>query len=384
MRVALVAPYPVDTSRIPGGVRNVVYNLVQGLRRFSDLDVQLIYCHSEVTADRIETEGNLTVHYIAMPRRRIIPNTIKAVGWVGRLLRQLQPDVVNAHAAHYAVAAFKTGYPTIYTIHGVAHREASIYRGSLLVRLRFVVESYYARQAVQKAQHLVAISPYVMSEYKDWTRAHWYRIDNPLPDEFFAIERREAPGRILFVGSITEVKNVLMLLQAVTVLRQEQSNIPLSVHLAGRTTSPGYERMLRDYIHKYNLEPIVTFLGMLDRQSLLREYAECSVLVLPSLQENAPMAIIEAMAVGKPVVATRVGGIPDLVDDKETGFLVDSGDFISMAQRLAMLLSDATLRYRMGDRGRQKALARFRVSEVASKYRELYYLVAGQTPFSSC
>lgn len=379
MRVALVTPYPVDTMRIPGGVRSVAYNLVQGLRRFPDLDIHILHCHSEVLENRVESEGNLTVHYMTMPKRRVVPNTILAVGRVAKTLRRLHPDVVNAHAPHYAVAALRSGRPTIYTIHGVTHREAAIYGGRLFDRMRFAVELYYARQAIREVQHLVAISPYVMGEYKDRTRAQWHRIDNPLPDDFFALERRDVSGRVLFVGSITEVKDLLTLLQAVAVIRHEQPDIPLSVHLAGRTTSPNYERSLRAYILEHNLETVVTFLGMLDRKSLLQEYAECTVLALPSRQENAPMAIIEAMAAGKPIVATKVGGIPDLVDDGETGFLVDAGDFVNMAQRLTMLLTNAALCRHMGDLGRRKAAARFRLQEVAHKYRELYYFVAGQT-----
>ena len=92
------------------------------------------------------------------------------------------------------------------------------------------------------------------------------------------------------------------------------------------------------------------------------------------------MAIIEAMAVGKPVVATRVGGIPDLVLDGETGFLVEAGDASGMAHALTRLLSDAQLRERMGVRARREASARFRLKEVAHKYREVYYLAAGLRP----
>ena len=89
------------------------------------------------------------------------------------------------------------------------------------------------------------------------------------------------------------------------------------------------------------------------------------------------MAIIEAMAAGKPIVATRVGGIPDLVDEGENGFLVEAGDALDMARSLNRLLADAELRLLMGARARQHASARFRLREVAREYRKVYYLVAG-------
>lgn len=377
MKVALATPYPVDVTRIPGGVRTVAYNLVQGLRHFDDMDIHVLHCHSEIPANRVESEGHLTVHYMTMPRRRVVPNTILAVKRVTQALRRLQPDVVNAHAPHYAVAAFQSGYPTVYTVHGVTHREASIYRNNLFDRLRFAVESYYAKRALQEARHIIAISPYVMREYEGWTEAQWHRIDNPLSDDFFAIVRKEVPGRVLFVGSITEVKDVLTLLQAVVLLRERRPGTSLSVHLAGRTTSRSYERVLRAFVQEKGLDDVVTFLGLLDRERLLCEYGECALVALPSLQENAPMAIIEAMAAGVPVVATEVGGIADLVEDGVTGFLFPARDAVTMAERMLCLLENSDLRWRMGCEAKTRARGRFGLMEVAHKYRQVYEIVAG-------
>lgn len=401
LRVALATLYPVDPTLISGGVRAVAHNLVRGLSRFPDLDVQVVHCHSEVPQDKVVTEWNVTVHYRAMSQRRIIPNTVAAVGKVQRILGELSPDVVNAHNGHYAVAALRARLPTVYTVHGVPFREAPSYvhRG-IRERLRYYLEVYYAGLAMRHVKHAIAISPYVMREYEGRTRAQWYRIDNPLPDEFFlsGTGQHGQEGRVLFVGTITEVKDILTLLQAITRIvggsscdgqpscssqafgdiRTANRDQPVSLRLAGRTTSPEYENTLKTYVSEHDLEDVVTFLGGLERRALLKEYAECAVVALPSRQENAPMAIIEAMAAGKPVVATRVGGIPDLVEDGQTGFLVEPGDAMGMADSLVRLLSDATLRERMGGEARRRAVSRFRMEAVAQKYREVYYSVAGK------
>jgi len=84
------------------------------------------------------------------------------------------------------------------------------------------------------------------------------------------------------------------------------------------------------------------------------------------------MAVIEAMAAGKPVVATRVGGTPDLVAEGETGYLVPAGDDAAMAGALVKLLTDATLRTRMGARARSVARERFHITRVAAAYYDLY------------
>jgi len=381
LRVALATLYPSDPTRISGGVRAVSYHLAQGLGQWPDLDVHTVHCHSEVEQDRDVVSGNVAVHYRAMRKRRIVPNTVVAVSKVGRILKQLSPAVVNAHTGHYAVAALRARLPTVYTVHGVTFREARVYaRKGLLERLRFYMEMYYDAMAMRRVKHAIAISPYVMQEYQGRTRAHWHRIDNPIPDEFFDLDNRAQTGQVLFVGTITEVKDILTLLKALAVMARQPDGVQCHLRLAGRTTSQGYEQVLRDYVRESGLRTAVTFLGALDRPELLREYAECAVVVLPSRQENAPMAVIEAMAAGKPVVATKVGGIPDLVHNGATGFLVEAGDVSGMARALSSLLSDAELRLRMGVQARREAQARFRLREVARKYREVYYLVAGLVP----
>jgi glycosyltransferase involved in cell wall biosynthesis len=381
MKVAVATLYPTEPRRIAGGVRTVAHHLVQGLGRWPDLDVHVVHCHSEVNQNREVANGNVTVHYRAMPKRRLVPNTVVAVSRVGRILKRLSPAVVNAHTGHYAVSALRARLPTVYTVHGIAFREAQVYaHKGLRERLRFYMEMYYDALAMRQVKHAIAISPYAMREYGSRTRAQWYRIDNPLPDEFFELDNRGRAGQVLFTGTITEVKDILTLLKAFAMVRDELPDVPCHLRIAGRTTSPAYEQMLKEYVRENALGTGVTFVGMLERSALLDEYAECEVLALPSRQENAPMAIIEAMAASKPVVATRVGGIPGLVRDGETGFLVEPGDASGMASALTRLLTDEGLRTTMGARARQEASSRFRQESVARKYREVYYSVAGLTP----
>ena len=104
-------------------------------------------------------------------------------------------------------------------------------------------------------------------------------------------------------------------------------------------------------------------------------YSMFDTLVLPSANEGTPVVAIEALAGGCPVVATRVGGVPDVVDDGEDGVLVEVGDVDAIAEALALLARDPELRRRMGERGRELVVPRYRVErlidDVDSLYREL-------------
>ncbi len=375
LRVALVALYPAPGAKAPGGVRVVVQNLVQVLRTYEDLQIELIHCHSDIEQDAVVQDGSIRVHYLAMPRRRVVPNTLASIGRVQRVLQTLKPDVVNAHGPHYAIAALRSGLPTIYTIHGVMHREAEVYRSLWFDRLRYVLERACDRYAVQHVHEIVAISPYVLQEYAGWTAARFHRIDNPLPNEYFELAGTEEPMRLLYPGTIDERKNVLGLLEAVALVRKQLPHVRL--HIAGRATSPQYAKKLEDAIDAQGLSNHVSLLGLLSQSELLQEYARCAVVVLASHEETAPMAVLEAMAVGRPVVATRVGGVADLVEDGRSGFTVPAGDMRTFAERLVTLLTDAELRRTMGRHARTLA-ERFHAERIAAQYRQLYYQVAGK------
>jgi glycosyltransferase involved in cell wall biosynthesis len=377
MRVAMLTFYPLDRRTIPGGIRMVSYNLAEALRGYEDLDLEVIHCHSDVTQDAAGQEGRLRVRYLATPRQRLLPNLVTTVARLKGLLREIEPDVVHAHVGHMAYAAVRAGYPTIYTIHGVLSREQEIYSGSWYDRARYGLLAYYEKRALPHVRRLVAISPYVQAAYGHVRGVPWERINNPVPEVFFDVPEGGDPGALLYAGSITEIKDLLTLLRAVERLRVSHSHVHL--RLAGRATSESYDRAVRSFVSERGLETNVTFLGLLDREQLLSEYARCSVVVLSSLQENAPIALIEGMAAGNPVVATRVGGVPDLVTDGETGLLAPAGDDGALAACLARLLDDDALRQRLGHQARREARERFAAHAVAQAYYALYRQVLDET-----
>ena len=101
-------------------------------------------------------------------------------------------------------------------------------------------------------------------------------------------------------------------------------------------------------------------------------FAAFDVFVLPSGNEGTPVTAIEALASGCPVVATRVGGVPDVVTDGEDGFLVEPGDVEELAARLAQLANDPDLRGRMGAAGRERMRSRYAVDRLIDDIDRLY------------
>ena len=123
-------------------------------------------------------------------------------------------------------------------------------------------------------------------------------------------------------------------------------------------------------IVKMGLERKVLFLGI--RDDVPQLLAASDVFVLSSDYEGVPLTVLEAMAAGKPVVATAVGGVPELIEDGETGILVPPRNPEALAQGILRLAKDASLRQRMGKAARERAQERFDISRTAREYEALY------------
>jgi len=130
------------------------------------------------------------------------------------------------------------------------------------------------------------------------------------------------------------------------------------------------EKTLRDKARTMGIEPYVRFAGY--RKDIHRCYAIMDVSALTSFSEGLSITLLESMRCGVPVVATRVGGNPEVVADGVTGYLVPPGDVPAFASRTVELLLDKDLRWRMGEEARRRVMRDFRMEDVASRYLALY------------
>jgi glycosyltransferase involved in cell wall biosynthesis len=132
---------------------------------------------------------------------------------------------------------------------------------------------------------------------------------------------------------------------------------------------PSLEQLARDL----NIDRNVIFLG--HRGEMPGVYASLDICILPSFEEGMPMTILEAMAAGKPVIATPVGEVPKIVDPQVDGLLVSPGNVSELSAAMTRLLGDVALGRRMGENGRQKARRSFSANAMAQAYLALYHRV---------
>lgn len=216
------------------------------------------------------------------------------------------------------------------------------------------VKKWLFRQIVKRVRCTVTVSGALTT----WLRglfpaADAVTINNPMlmPDE--ADFARRDGSRILFLGKLGDAKGCFDLLRALAMLLDRHPRVTLVMGGDGDVDA------VRAEIARLGLAAHVELPGWVSGAAKQAMLQHCAIYVLPSYSEGMPMSVLEAMAAGLVVVATRVGGIPEALTDGEEGLLVQPGDVTELAHALDWLLSHPDSRRRMGEASRHKVAAQF-------------------------
>lgn len=288
-------------------------------------------------------------------------------GLVAGHLKRQGARRIHAHFAEGActvalLAARLARLPCSFTLHGPADlfEPRSRRLGAKIAEADFVAcISHFAR-----AQGML------FAEERDWPRLSVVRC-GVVPARYDAPPPPERPGlRLLFVGRIEVVKGIPVMLEALAEARRRGADITLELIGDG----PDRARLERA---AGALGGAARFLGARGQGEVAAALAEADALVLASFAEGVPVVLMEAMASRRPVVATRVGGVAELVEDGVSGFLLPPGVPGPLTEALLSLAVDPELRRRMGAAGRARVVAEFDVARSAAR---LEALLAGRDP----
>ncbi len=369
MKVAIVTHFPQDPSAPAGGVEAVSVALVRSLAAYDDLEIHVVTANSSGREQTTSWQGAI-VHQLPAPTGSMLGFAVGAGRrQVSRYLMDLQPDIVHAHDT-YGIMVKGLPLPRVFTVHGFIYGDTLI-SGRRCARLWSLVWKKVETAAWADQANIISISPYVRERVAQYSRARIFDIDNPIDPSFFDIGKSSTRNIVFSAAVISPRKNTLTLVRSFAKVLSLGCDARL--HLAGTVTEPAYGEAVREYIHKKGLEKKVLLLGRLDSAQVKKELAQASVFALVSLEENSPMGIEEAMAASLPVVTSNRCGMPYMVRDSESGYLVDPFDVGQIADRLHRLLGDPDLVGKMGRKGRKIALDRFHPDVVARRTRAVYY-----------
>ena len=369
MKVAIVTSFPENPEAPSGGVETVSINLVEALAKFDDLDIDVVTTKQNSDSHGIQNSGKVRVHRLAWAGGSMLRNvTGPGRRQIQEYLKKLNPDVIHAHDT-YGLMVKGMAQPRVFTIHGFIYGDVMV-SGTRLAFFRSKLWRFVETSGWAEQHHIISISPYVRERLDGIVAAEIYDIDNPVAGKFFKIERKEREGTIFCAAAHIPRKNTLALVDAVAKIVAGGFNIEL--RLAGSLENTNYVRKIQERIQQNNLEKNVLLLGSLNSEQIREELSSASIFALVSLEENSPMGIEEAMAAGVPVVTSNRCGMPYMVKDCESGFLVDPQNSDDIAMRLKHLLENDQLRKAFGEKGKQIALDRFHPEKVAKHTREVY------------
>jgi len=352
----------------PGGMERVVVHLAKGL--LSRGIATMVVCLQNPGELSQELEGT-GVHFEAL--RSLASKDISALWRLRALLWKFRPSVIHVHdyaSTPYAVAANWFAYraPILFTAHGL------LYEGFDGLRRRYRFFSRFFKR-------LTAVSETVAErhkEYLSWS-AQVHVIRNGVPaiqrnTQFRDAVRAELgirPDVLLFlaVGNPRPEKGFKYLIDATAILRDtEGRERDFVVAIAGKLTDSDYCRRLHSRIKERNVQELCRFIGFRNDTPAL--YSAADVFVLSSRSEGLPMVILESMMAGLPVIATRVGGVPDAVGDR--GLLVEAANPEQLAFAMGRILSEKGLADRFGRTGREHALSTYGVDRMVDDYIACY------------
>jgi glycosyltransferase involved in cell wall biosynthesis len=172
--------------------------------------------------------------------------------------------------------------------------------------------------------------------------------------------------QVLYAGALTYLKGVHILLAAMKNVLSVEKDVGLTVVGEGE-----YKVRLEEIAAQLRIKERVKFVGWLSQYQLFELIRSCFVFVLPSLSEGLGRVLIEAMVSGKPVVGSNTGGIPEIIRDGETGFLVEPDDSQDLSQKILFLLKNPDLAMKMGMKGKQFAEQNFSNENYAKHYQKM-------------
>jgi glycosyltransferase involved in cell wall biosynthesis len=377
MNILIVVPW----DQTKGGVASVVGNLAKYLQARGH---GVFFFHAERNA-LLLSEGKTKLGFPDFRLRLGLPFTgrhplLSALAAVAlfpltlfelmRLIRRQRIDIVNVHYpipafVFFALCRLVTSIKLVTSVHGADIFPKGRPRDAYPTPLRFLLNSSDA---------IVANS--------DAFRTDFLRIFPDLRDKTVFIhngvhleeldfgDRQSANGRepyVLCVAAHNEKKGLDVLLRAFA--RVGSAERQLKLVLVG---DGPLRKQLEDLAGTLQLNGQVNFVGSRERREVAEFLHGCELFVLPSRSEPFGIAIIEAMACGKPVVATRTGGIPEIIEHGQDGLLVNPDDSAELADGMERLLNDPKLQRALGGKARAKVKERFRWENTGSAYQQLF------------
>lgn len=325
--------------------------LLPALARLSGFQLRVVMVqrailkHTLVTVNGVEYEGIPTL----WPERLLLRSRFwTKVPLARAAMRRFQPDVIHAFGLETGMAniALRCGAPVSCFLQGIAEYILPFLPERTGTERRILLHA--EADAARRIRWMVAETGFA----RDWAlgknpAAHIALIPHPVRQVFLEKGAPQFERRLLSVGGLDDRKGMDTIVQAFAQVPDRTARLTL---VGGGHLRPKLEALAATL----GVADRVEFAGSLDAAGIIREMNRAGAFVIASRMDTSPNALTEAHAVGLPVIGTRVGGIPEMIDEGKDGWLVPVDDAPAMADRMQRLLADPASARRMGAVGREK------------------------------
>jgi glycosyltransferase involved in cell wall biosynthesis len=379
MKVAIITPFYQPSI---GGVESIARDTAEELvRRGHDVSV-LTTTHANSWI-KVANPGLKIINEVKIYRLK--PSFLR-IGYATLMrdikgtIKELNPDIIHSHCLHphlFQVAKWKKtcNYKVIAQLHypevtGIDHFSAKLTYRPIMCYLKkeqheidaFIAHTNLERQwlinkGIEKRKIFKVSFPCVPQKLLE------YNSESTLGFEL------DSKRILLYIGRITWRKGLHILLQALRPLLNEIKDVVAII--AGPRDEEYYKKLL-NITNQLNLSNRVIFKSSLSEEEKYQYMLSCTVFIMPSIKDYTPATLIEAQALGKPVVSTTVGAIPEIVKNGETGLLVEPENPEKLAKAIKWLLLEEDKRKSIGMKARQLVVKNFSLKVAVDKLEKLY------------
>jgi len=342
---------------------------LQGLAMTPEVEVHVVSCIRQPVTSPEKIAPNIFFHSLVVPKlgwmRTLFQGCVRAAR---KRIQEIQPDIVHGQGteADCSLSAVYSGFPNVLTLHGNMRLVARI-NGDRPFSYNWLA-ARLERHVLPRTDGVVCITRHTQRAVESLARKTWI-LPNAVDASFFEVQPAPNPTKPpvgLCVGTVCGYKNQNAFIRALDSLAQKKR---FKILFAGNPVKGAYGEEFRRLIHE---RPWCEHIGFVDHASLKVRLKEASFLALPTREDNCPMVVLEAMAAGVPVLASAVGGVPDLIQHEVNGLLCNPDQPETFQEAVARFLEDTNFGRRMAEQAREQAQVRFHPLVIAQKHRALY------------
>lgn len=342
--------------------------LLQGFALMPEVEVHVVSCTMKPMKSPEKLADNIWFHSPYVPKVGWMRTSFQGcVRGIRRKLKAIQPDVVHGQGTERecSISAVFSRFPNVVTIHGNMRLIAEVNQAKTFSYEWLAAQ--LEKVTLPKSGGVICITRYTQDAVKDLAKKTWV-LPNAVDASFFDVNSEpDGTDTILCVGAICHRKNQMRFIQALDPLATTRK---FRVLFLGE--APKENPYVQEFMGLLGTRPWCEHAGFVDRAGLKARLKQATMVALPSLEDNCPMVVLEAMAAGVPVLAAKVGGVPDLIEEGKTGLFHDPLDLAGIRAGVEKILGDREFARGMAATAKQQARERFHPLVIARRHVEIY------------